>query len=65
MKELDVLLERYLTREYIEADAARRSAFAKLLELQDPQLHAYLLDGVLAPDPAIRDVVRSITRSAP
>ncbi len=38
MRELDVLLERYLTACWPVAGAAERQAFAELLELSDPDL---------------------------
>ncbi len=38
MKELDVMLERYLERRWPEADAGERAAFVELLEMQDPDL---------------------------
>lgn len=64
MKELDVLLERYLEHDYPVADEERRQAFARLLELQDPVLHAHLVGDAQAADEVTRDVIRSITRPA-
>ena len=43
MKELDVLLERYVSERYPSATGAERAAFAALLELPDPQLFAYVM----------------------
>jgi antitoxin CptB len=43
MKELDVVLLAYLERRYDDAPAVEQDSFAALLELQDPQLYAYLL----------------------
>lgn len=60
MKELDVLLEHYLAHGYATADEAQRKAFAELLELQDPELAAHLLHGVMPEDPVTADVVRQI-----
>lgn len=65
MKELDVLLERYLEHAYPAADESRRQAFARLLELQDPELHAQLVGEAQVTDEVTRDVIRSITRPAP
>ena len=45
MKELDVLLERWLQREGPEASAEVLARFAALLALQDPELARYLLAG--------------------
>jgi antitoxin CptB len=44
MKELDVVLESYLTLHYADASAEDRKAFAALLELSDPEL-LYQLTG--------------------
>ena len=60
MKEVDVLLLAYLERRYATAPAEERRIFADLLELQDPQLHAYLI-GLEAPaDPAVAQVIGKI-----
>ena len=45
MKELDVLLERYLERDLSSATRDEISLFAEFLELQDPELARYLLAG--------------------
>jgi len=61
MKELDCLLERYLAGRYQNADLSEQQAFAMLLELPDPTLHAYLFGGAVANDPAVCRVIESIT----
>lgn len=38
MKELDVMLERYLADSWPSAPEAERAAFVRLLECQDPEL---------------------------
>ena len=43
MKELDLLLEGYLDRRYASAPAVEQTAFEALLDLQDPELYAYVL----------------------
>jgi antitoxin CptB len=60
MKELDVLLSRYLEQDYAHAASVEREAFARLLDLQDPDLFGYLLGGVRAPDDALRHVIARI-----
>jgi antitoxin CptB len=45
MRELDVLLERFLHDGYSVASSSDRAAFEQLLELQDPDLARYLLAG--------------------
>lgn len=57
MKELDVLLERYLRRDLPDASSAESRAFVSLLELQDPELARYLLAGEPHPDPVSCAVV--------
>ena len=42
MRELDVLLLRYLERRLPHASRGERDAFARLLELPDPELFGYL-----------------------
>ena len=42
MRELDVVLQRYLDQRYSVAPAGEQQAFEALLDLQDPQLFAYL-----------------------
>ena len=49
MKELDVLFERYLARDYARAAPAERERFAQLLEREDPDLYGWLLGGEPAP----------------
>lgn len=60
MKELDVLLSRYLEHDYTHAATPEREAFARLLDLQDPELFGYLLAGVPAPDDGLREVIARI-----
>jgi antitoxin CptB len=60
MKELDVLLARYLEHDYARAATSEREAFARLLDLQDPELFGYLLGGVRAADDSFRHVIARI-----
>ena len=43
MKELDILLTRYLDERYGDAPAEEQQAFRQLLEAQDPLIYAYCL----------------------
>lgn len=65
MRELDVLLERYMDRRYGQAGATERAAFQALLELQDPLLIDYLMGRVEASDPEVADVVARILDAGP
>jgi len=60
MKELDVLLERWLERYGAAASAADIRAFEGLLDLQDPQLARYLLAGEAHPEADIQGVIARI-----
>ena len=42
MKELDLLLERYLSERYPGADPVEQGAFRELLDMQDPELFAFV-----------------------
>jgi len=59
MKELDVLLLRYLEREFPQASRVDRQAFARIIELQDPDLFGYLVGRNVA-DPSLRHVIARI-----
>ena len=60
MRELDVLLERYLQQRYAVAPAAEQHAFESLLELPDPQLFAYLMRREAPNDPRWVDVLSKL-----
>lgn len=64
MRELDILLERYLKHDYGQAAESEKAAFQQLLTLADPDLAAYLLRGELHEDPLFADVIaRILSRS--
>ena len=50
MKELDLLLREYLDQHWPGAASVERDAFARLLELPDPELASYLLGHATADD---------------
>ena len=50
MKELDILLERYVARRWDHAPPEERAAFEGLLEAQDPVIYAYCLGSTAPPD---------------
>jgi antitoxin CptB len=60
MKELDILLTRYVRERFASADAAERTAFTEFLELPDPDLAGYLLAGVEPHDPGLASLCRRI-----
>jgi len=60
MKELDVLLERYVRSRLSEASSEERQALARLLELPDPLLSDYLFGHAAAPEPRMARLVAAI-----
>jgi antitoxin CptB len=65
MKELDVLLERYMDERWAQADAPERAAFGRLLECQDPQLWDWLSGRGTPDERELADVVSRIRGDAP
>jgi antitoxin CptB len=51
MKELDLLLLRYLREHLPSAANDERAAFVEFLELPDPDIARYLIGGDVPPDP--------------
>jgi antitoxin CptB len=64
MKELDVLLEKFLERHYDGLSAQRKQAFHDLLRMEDPDLHACLMGFQSAGTPEINDVIAFIRDNA-
>ena len=65
MKELDVLLERYVRSRLSEASSEERQTLTRLLELPDPLLSDYLFGHAAAPDPRIAGLVAVIRGQTP
>jgi antitoxin CptB len=61
MKELDVILERYVAAMLPQAGAAERRLFARLLEHPDPDLAGYFLGGEVPLEPEMARLVTRIT----
>lgn len=64
MKELDLLLQDYLDARYPTAPPREQRLFAELLELQDPELHAWLLGRESPADPGMAAVIDQIRAAA-
>jgi antitoxin CptB len=60
MKELDLVLLGYLERHYAAAPAAERAAFARILDLQDPEIFGYLVGRAVPRDEDLRHVLDRI-----
>ncbi len=62
MKELDILLVRWIEGAWIEAGEERRQAFEWLLEQPDPDLADWLIGGARPPDAARAALIDDILR---
>ena len=63
MKELDLLLLRYLRDRHALAPNDERAAFVEFLELPDPDLARYLIAGDVPPDPRHAALCRELLRA--
>ena len=64
-KELDVLLQRYLTRYYPTAAPSHQRAFEALTDRPDPDLQDYFSGHAAPADPETRNVIEIIVASKP
>jgi antitoxin CptB len=64
IKELDLLLLRWLERYFEAATAEQRAGFAALLELPDPELACYLLGSERPDQAALRAAVAAVRSEA-
>jgi len=60
MKELDVLLTRYLRERWPAAGTAERVQFERVLELPDPVLATYLMGREPAPDSQLQSMIEQL-----
>ena len=63
MRELDVLLTRYLDMQFAASSERDKAAFRRVLGLSDPELVGYLLSGERPDDPHIARVIGRISGS--
>jgi antitoxin CptB len=61
MRELDVLLRRYVDERYAGASGEQQEAFRSLLEAPDPLIHAYCLGLETPPTPILASLIGHIT----
>ena len=64
-KELDVMLERYLTHDFAAASSAELEVFERLLALPDERLAQYLYGHETPTDPALAALAGRIARHRP
>lgn len=62
MRELDMLLMRYMDDDYRRASPLQQHAFERLLSLQDPEILALLTRRSVAEDRHLRDVVERLLK---
>ena len=62
MKELDVLLEAFLVSGYPQLETDERRQFRSLLDMEDPELHAVLLDRMPPPDGVATSLIQRLQR---
>jgi succinate dehydrogenase flavin-adding protein (antitoxin of CptAB toxin-antitoxin module) len=65
MKELDVLLLRYLDQVLVTVGPAETSHFDRFLDLPDPELARYLLAGERPADPDFAAIAAAARRTRP
>ena len=62
MRELDVLLTRYVDEHYGRASSEDQEAFRTLLDSPDPLIHAYCLGREVPPTRVLASLIGVITR---
>ncbi len=65
MRELDVMLTRYIDRVWPTASPPEREAFAQLIEMQDPDLFGYLVGRTQPTEESQLAVIACIRRLEP
>jgi antitoxin CptB len=63
MRELDVVLQRYLDEHYLQAPEREQRAFEALLERQDPQLLRFLMGREQPSDPDQAHVIARLSHA--
>ena len=64
MRELDVLLRRYVDERYAGASREHQEAFQALLDVPDPLIHAYCLGLEPPPTPILAALIGRITAAS-
>jgi len=60
VRELDLLLSRFLETDYPELDEQGQDAFARFLEIQDPVIMDWLFGRAVADDPQLQKLVQRL-----
>jgi len=61
MKELDIVLNRYLDRDYALASEQERLAFQALLDQEDPVIWTWVLGAESPPEGLLADVIHKLS----
>lgn len=64
MKELDIVLTRYLQQQYNDAPPSEQHSFQKLLELPDTDLYAYFIGQKIPTDENLFILLEKIRKSS-
>lgn len=62
MKELDVLMQRYVEQEYFKVSDKEKQAFDQLLKMQDPDLYGLITGRMQDTNKDIMHVVSTLTQ---
>ena len=60
MRELDAVLAGFLDSTFAQLSGEDRQRMAVILDLPDPELHAYLVGGLIPEDPSYTELFRRI-----
>lgn len=60
MLELDCVFEQFLDEKYESQDQQTKRLFVRLLEVQDPELNDWIMNGNLPDDPEMRRIVQLV-----
>ena len=63
MKELDLLLNRYIEHGYTAACTAEQQTFAEILHMPDPELYDLILGRTESSDTDIADLIKTLRDS--
>lgn len=62
MLELDLMLERFLEREFLSLDESKQNDFERLLKTEDTILYAWLMKTEAVEDKSLEDIVDRVSQ---
>ena len=63
MRELDLLMSRWLDRRYASASLEQQAGFRRLLEAPDPDLYGWMIGSDRPNDPSLAQLVDAIRKT--